>query len=349
MLKVRIARQLVGVGEPCCIIAEAGSNHDRKLEQARQLIDVAAEAGVDAVKFQTFSAAKIAARTSAREAQLKDQFRQYGCDLFELYKKLELPREWQSELMTYAQAKRLIFLSTPFDEEAVDQLDELGVAAFKIASFELVHLPLLRYVARKGRPVILSTGMANLGDIEDALQVTYEEGNEQVILLHCAINYPPRFESVNLAAMDTMRQAFQVPVGYSDHTLGLTVPIAAVARGANVIEKHFTINKSLPGPDHSFALNPDELKVMVQSIREAEAAIGSPLKVAAADEAEHLKRGRRSVFARVDIPAGTTITEEMVAVLRPGIGLKPKHLEMIVGRKARRDIEAHEPITWDNI
>ena len=339
----------VGPGESCFIIAEAGSNHDGKLEQARQLIDVAAEAGVDAVKFQTFSAVKIAARTSDRVAQLKDEFGQYGRDLFEFYKKLELPSKWQLELMTYAQVKGLIFLSTPFDEEAVDQLDELGVAAFKIASFELVHLPLLRYVARKGKPIILSTGMANLGDVEDALQTIYEEGNEQVILLHCAINYPPCFESVNLAAMDTMRQAFQVPVGYSDHTLGITVPIAAVARGADVIEKHFTIDKSLPGPDHSFALGPDELQAMVQGIREAEAAIGSPIKQMAPDELIHFQRGRRSIFAAVAIPAGTTITAEMLTILRPGVGLKPKYLEVVIGRQARRDIETHEPITWDVI
>lgn len=346
MRKVRIANQWIGADEPCFITAEAGSNHDGKLEQAKQLIDVAVEAGADAVKFQTFTAEKIAARTKDNIAQID-----FGGarSLFELYQKTELPREWLRELCVYCRERSIIFLSTPFDEEAVDQLDELGVEAFKIASFELVHLPLLRYVARKGKPIILSTGMANLGDIEDALQAIYEEGNEQVILLHCAINYPAPFGSVNLAAMDTLRQAFQVPVGYSDHTLGLTVPIAAVARGANVIEKHFTVDKTLPGPDHSFALNPDELKAMVQSIREAEAAIGTPLKQAAADEVEHLKRGRRSVFARVDIPAGTTITEKMVAILRPGIGLKPKYLEVIVGRKARRDIEAHEPITWDNV
>jgi len=344
--RVMIDQRAVGAGDPCFIIAEAGSNHDRKLEQARQLIDVAVEARADAVKFQTFTAEKIAARTKVAIARIN-----FGGarSLFELYQKMELPREWQRELSAYCRERGIIFLSTPFDDEAVEQLDDLGVEAFKIASFELVHLPLIRHVARKGKPVILSTGMANLGDIEDALRVIYEQGNEQVILLHCAINYPPPFENVNLAAMDTIRQAFQVPVGYSDHTLGLTVPIAAVARGANVIEKHFTIDKTLPGPDHSFALNPDELKAMVQNIREAEAAIGSPLKRAAVDEVEHLKRGRRSVFARVDILAGTAITEEMVAVLRPGVGLKPKYLEMIVGRKARRDIEAHEPITWYNV
>lgn len=344
--RVMIGQRAVGEGEPCFIIAEAGSNHDCNLVQANELIDIAVAARADAVKFQTFTAEKMAARTKEDIARID-----FGGakSLFELYKKLELPREWQRELSAYCREKGIIFLSTPFDEEAVDQLDELGVEAYKIASFELVHLPLLKYVAQKGKPIILSTGMANLGEIEEALQAICEEGNEEVILLHCAINYPPAFESVNLAAMDTMRQAFQLPVGYSDHTLGLTVPVAAAARGANVIEKHFTVDKTLPGPDHSFALAPEELKAMVCCIREAEAAIGSPLKRAAPDEAEHLKRGRRSIFARADIPKGTTITEEMLAILRPGIGLKPKYLKAIVGRKARRNIKAHEPITLENI
>ncbi len=344
--KVLVGNRVIGQGGPCFVIAEAGSNHDRNLDQAKRLIDVASEAGADAVKFQTFTAEKIAARSNADIAKIDFA----GCrSLFELYQKFELPREWQVELSCYSREKDILFLSTPFDEEAVDQLNELGVPAFKIASFEIVHLPLLRYAARTGKPMILSTGMATLGEIEEALEVIYREGNEQVILLHCAINYPAPVESVNLAAMDTMRLAFGVPVGYSDHTLGLSVPIAAVARGANVIEKHFTVDKNLQGPDHAFALGPEELKAMVQCIRETEAAIGSPKKGATADEAEHLTRGRRSLFAKVHIPAGTTITEDMVAVLRPGIGLKPKYLARIVGRKARRDIEVDEPITWDDV
>ena len=343
---IKIGQRTIGGKAPCFIIAEAGSNHDRNLNQAKRLIEVAAEAGADAVKFQTFSAEKIAARTKEPIAKID-----FGGakSLFELYEMVELPREWQAELLSYAQDKGLIFLSSPFDREAVDQLYQLGVPAFKIASFELVDLPFLRYVARKRKPIILSTGMANLGEIEDALEAIYQEGNNEVVLLHCAINYPAPFESVNLAAMDTIRQAFQVPVGYSDHTSGITVPIAAVARGAKVIEKHFTIDKTLPGPDHSFALNPDELQAMVRGIREAEAAIGSPLKRAAADEAIHVKRGRRSIFAATDIPEGTMITESMLAILRPGVGLKPKYLDLVVGRKARKNIEAHEPITGDKI
>lgn len=344
--KVTIGRSNIGIGEPCFTIAEAGSNHDRKLEQAKRLIDVAVAARADAVKFQSSTAEKIAARTKEDLAQIDFSGAR---SLFELYRKVELPREWQSELSVYCRERGIVFLSTPFDEEAVDQLNELGVEAFKIASFELVHLPLLRYVARKSKPIILSTGMSNLGEIEDALQTIYAEGNEQVIVLHCAINYPARFENVNLAAMDTMRQAFQVPVGYSDHTAGWTVPVAAVARGANVIEKHFTTDRGLHGPDHAFALAPLELGQMVRAIRETEAALGSPVKHRTATEETHYRRGRRSLFAKVDIPAGTVIRAEMLAVLRPGTDLHPKYLEMVVGRAARRTIQADEPITWELI
>lgn len=344
--KVHIANKVIGEGEPCLIIAEAGSNHDGKLEQAKQLIDIAANSGADAVKFQTFQADKIAARTSDEIANIDIAGSK---TLHELYKKMELPREWQSELTDYARDKGIIFLSTPFDEKAADQLDALGVPAFKVASFELVHLSLLTHIARKGKPVLLSTAMANLGEIEEAIEAILEEDNDQIILLHCGVGYPLRMEDVNLAAMDTLRQAFSYPVGYSDHTMGSTVPVAAVARGAKVIEKHFTISRNLSGPDHPFALEPHELKAMVQGIRDVEKAIGTAQKRVLDSEAVHYQRGRRSIFAAVDIPKGTIITEDMVGILRPGVGLKPKYLDLVVGRKAQVGIRAHEPITWDKI
>jgi len=346
MRQIRIGERVVGPDQPCFIIAEAGSNHDQKLSQAHKLVDLAADARADAVKFQSFVAPKIAASTTHPIARIH-----FGGanSLYELYEKMQLPREWQAELSVHSRERGIIFLSTPFDEEAVDELDELGVPAFKIASFELLHLPLLRHVAKKKKPVILSTGMANLGDIEQAVNAIRGVGLEEIALLHCAINYPSKYESVNLAAMDTMAQAFQVPIGYSDHTPGISVPIAAVARGACIFEKHFTLNRQLPGADHSFALEPDELKAMVAGIRQAEAAIGSPIKQAAADEIEHLARGRRSLFASVDIPAGTVITREMVSILRPGVGLAPSLLEMVVGRRTQHAIGRNEPITWEKI
>lgn len=345
---VKIGNKIIGPGRPTFIIAEAGSNHDRDLSQAKKLIDIAANAGADAVKFQTFTADKIAADTDDDVVKLGDEY-QGVPTLYQLYKGLELPREWQGELKQYADEKGIMFLSTPFDYDAVDELDALGIEAYKIASFEMVDLPFLKYIAKKGKPIILSTGMADLGEIEEALGAIYSQGNDQVVLLHCGISYPMPYEEVNLAAMDTMRQAFQIPVGYSDHTLGISIPLAAVARGACVIEKHFTINRNLKGPDHRFAIEPDELNAMVTGIRQVETAIGGPIKKHTASEEIHYRRGRRSIFAKKDIPAGTVITEDMLAILRPGIGLKPKYFEMVIGRTAKIDIKKNEPITWDKI
>lgn len=348
MKKIKIGNRLVGEGEPCFIIAEAGSNHDGKLEQAKQLIDIAADAGADAVKFQTFLADKIVAKTKERASYL-DKLVSKDETMHDIFKKLELPRKWLKELFDYAYSKGLIFLSTPFDEEAVDLLDEIGVKAFKVASFEIVHLPLLRHIAKKGKPIILSTGMANLSDIEEALETIYQEGNEEVIVLHCGINYPLSFEDVNLRAMLTINQAFQVLVGYSDHTMGITVPITAVALGSSVIEKHFTISRKLPGPDHPFAMEPNELKTMVQEIRNTEKALGSPIKRRTKSEEEMYKLGRRSIFAIKDIAKGKVITREDLAILRPGLGLHPRFLEEIIGRTAKVDIRKDDPITWDNV
>lgn len=346
MESVTIGSRRVGAGAPAYIIAEAGSNHDRKLDQALRLIDAAVEAGADAVKFQTFSAEKIQARTRDRAAYL-DSLVEKGRSMQDLFRELELPREWHEKLAMSARACGLDFISTPFDEEAVDLLDSLGVPAIKIASFELWHLPLIRHAARTGRPLILSTGMANMGDVEDALEAARSEGNDQIILLHCAISYPPAWKDLNLRAIPTMAAAFRVPVGYSDHSPGHTADVVAVTLGASAIEKHFTIDKSLPGPDHPFALDPRELTEMVRAIREAEASLGSGEKRRAAAEEELYRVARRSLFAAVDIPKGTVITREMLAVLRPGTGLKPRYLEVVVGRVARADIRASDPITWE--
>lgn len=340
----------IGEERPCFIIAEAGSNHDQNLDQAFKLIEVAAEAGADAVKFQVFSADKIAADTREGIAVLRDpKFSGYGTTLHELYKKLEMPREWLPKLKKHADACGIMFSATPFDEEAVDALEAIGLPFYKIASFELVHLPLIKHAARTGKPVILSTGMATLDEIEDAVQAVLETGNQEYALLHCGIEYPPRMEDVHLAAMSVMRTKFPCPIGYSDHTLGLTVPIAAVALGAAIIEKHFTVDKNLSGPDHQFALSPSELKNMVLAIRDVEKAIGLPQKGPVEAELIHLQRGRRSLFAARDIPANETITRDMISVLRPATGLKPKYLDTVVGKKAKTHIARNEPITWEKV
>lgn len=337
-----ISEKLIGENQPCFIIAEAGANHNCNLDMAKELIDVAVEAGVDAVKFQTYSAETLYSTKTPRFSHLDR-------DVWQLIKEIELPREWQNELANYCKKKGIIFFSTPFDFQAVDELAELDVPLYKIASCELVDLSLLRYTAQKGKPIILSTGMANLGDIEDALKAIFEEGNTQVALLHCNTLYPTPPKAVNLKAMDTLAAAFQVPVGFSDHTPGITIPIAAVARGAKIIEKHFTLDRNLPGPDHSFALEPNELKNMVDAIRDVELALGNGRKERVPEEEEVYIKGRRSIIAACNITKGTVITNEMLTVKRPGYGIPPKYIDIIVGRRAKRDIDADDIITWNEI
>ena len=325
------------------MIAEAGSNHNGRLEQAKKLIDVAVAAKADAVKFQIYKAESLYSKRTPEFSYLKGQ------NVYELIKSIETPREWLKELAGYCEARNITFLATPFDFEAIDLLAKY-VPAFKIASFEIVDLELLQYAARKGKPMIISTGMANLCEIEEAISSIKSVGNNDIILLHCNSLYPTSVEAVNLKAMETMRTAFKVPIGFSDHTLGIHIPVAAVAMGACVIEKHFTLDRTLPGPDHSFALEPDELKEMVRGIREVEKAKGSGIKEKSALESDEMYvKARRSIHAKVNIPKETKITEDMLIVKRPGYGIKPKFIDMVMGRVAKKDIKEDEWITWDAV
>lgn len=348
MQTVAIGGRCVGPGHPCFIIAEPGSNHNGSFDMAIKLIDAAANAGADAVKFQTFRAEEHYSRLTPQFSYL----RKIAPDVstFELIKQNELPRAWHASLKKHADERGIIFMSTPSDRSAVDELTDVhSMAAIKIASFEAVDLPFIEYCARKGKPMIVSTGMCNLGDIEDILIALRKVDNNKVILLHCVSLYPTKPEQVNLRAMQTIGAAFGVPVGLSDHTVGLEVPLAAVALGACVIEKHYTLDRQLEGPDHLFALEPQELKAMVQGIRKVEAALGSPTKqmLPAEDEMAHL--GRRSIVARVRIPQGTVLTPEMLTTKRPGYGIRPKLLSLIVGRQARQTIEEDQVITWEMV
>jgi sialic acid synthase SpsE len=346
MKVVHIGERAVGAGQPVYIIAEAGSNHDRDLAQAKRLIEVAAEAGADAVKFQTFQADKIVAETSTRAAYL-DGILPAGQTMSELFRELELPREWHAELMTYAESCGLDFLSTPFDHEAVDLLDGLGVKAFKVATYELWHLPLIRDIASRGKPIICSTGMADIGEVQAAVDVVRATGNERLMLLHCVVNYPPPFSELNLRAIETMRRAFDVPVGWSDHTPGWLAPVVATTLGAALIEKHFTTDRERTGPDHRFALQPDELTTMVRAIRDAEAALGDGVKRMAPAEADLYVTARRSLFAARGIDAGTVVTDADIAILRPGTGIEVRDLANVIGRTLRRRVERHEPLAWE--
>lgn len=343
---VKIGDRPVGAGAPVYIIAEAGSNHDRDLDQARRLIDVAAEAGADAVKFQTFRADAIVAETTTR-AKYLDAILPPGQTMSDLFRQLELPREWHAGLKEHAESRGIDFLSTPFDHEAVDLLDDIGVKAFKVATYELWHLPLIRDIASRGKPIICSTGMANIAEVQAAVDTVAATGNDQLILLHCVVNYPPPFSDLNLRAIETMRTAFRVPVGYSDHSPGLLAPIVATTLGAAVLEKHFTTDRSRPGPDHRFALEPDDLRAMVQAVRDTEAALGDGVKRMAAAEADLYVTARRSLFAARTIEADSVLSEADVAILRPGTGMEVHDLPHVVGRTARRRINRHEPLAWD--
>jgi len=269
--KPNIINALHGV-DRTFIIAEAGSNHNQDFDMAIKLIDVAAEAKADAVKFQIYSADTLYPKRALKFPSLR------GENVYNLLKSTEFPRERLPELSEYAAKKGIMFLATPFDCAAVGELDEIGVPAFKIASFEITDLDLLKYTASKQKPMIVSAGMANMGDIEDAIGAIRSVGNDDIVLLHCNSLYPTPPDAVNLRAIATIREAFKLPVGFSDHTLGIHISLAAAAMGACVIEKHFTLDRSLPGPDHSFAIEPDELKEMVRCIREIDTAKGSGIK-----------------------------------------------------------------------
>ncbi|MFX1451345.1 MAG: N-acetylneuraminate synthase family protein, partial [Promethearchaeota archaeon] len=269
--------------------------------------------------------------------------------IWELIKTLELPREWLGELADFTRSHGLIFMATPFDYNAIIDLEKIEIIAYKIASFEIVDLPFLKEIAKTKKPIILSTGMSSLGEIEDAINSIKSIGNNDIALLHCGINYPPPFKDLNLRVIQTLKQAFQVPVGFSDHTMSTTIPSICIALGACIIEKHFTLNRSMKGPDHKFALEPDELKLMIKNIRDTELALGSPIKSIADSEKNLFKIARRSIIAKRDIPKGKQIEKNDLIIKRPGFGIPPKFLEIVIGRIAKRDIKEDDIITWDLI
>ncbi|MCX8130709.1 MAG: N-acetylneuraminate synthase [Clostridia bacterium] len=330
------------------IIAEAGVNHNGNLRLAIELINAAFAAGADAVKFQTFHADKLVTK-SAEKAQYQKEATGSSESQYQMLRRLELTYEDHVKLFSYCKNKGIVFLSTPFDSESVDLLDELGVGIFKISSGDLTNMPMLQYVAAKGKPVILSTGMADIKETEEAVLWMRKAGVKHLALLHCTTNYPTPYPEVNLKAMETMKEAFKIPVGYSDHTVGIEVPLAAAALGACIIEKHFTLDKTMEGPDHKASLNPVELKMMVEGIRNIEKALGNGIKKPTQGELQNLALARKSIVAGRNIPKGHKIGMTDLDIKRPFSGIEPKYIYDVIGKVAKRDIQAEENINWSDI
>ena len=347
MSSFRIADRLIGAGQPPFVIAEVSANHDRDLNQALTLIDVAAESGADCVKLQTYTADSLTMRTSHESARVDPEWG--AANLYELYQKSAMPLDFHKPLFQRARERKLIAFSSVYDVADVDFLEQFDVPAYKVASFELVHLPLLRRLGETKKPVIISTGMASLGEIEEGLSALSAGGAGEIMLLHCCSSYPAEPETINLAAMATMRRAFGLPVGFSDHTLGSAVAIAAAALGAAAIEKHFTNDPQRSGPDHRFSIDPRGLRELVSGTRQAHVALGDGIKRMRPCEATNKAVGRRSLFSATHISAGTTIEPHMLKVIRPGSGLHPRYLQTVSGRAAQRDIEAGRPLQWEDV
>ena len=345
---IAVGSRTIGPGHPCFVIAEAGVNHNGSVDRALQLIDAAAEAGADAVKFQTFNASRIATKDAAQAAyQMRNLGRQQS--QLEMLTQLELSDSAHETLVSHCRERGILFMSTPFDELSADLLLNLGVEIYKLPSGEMTNLPFLKYVASKRRPLIVSTGMCSLGEVEEAVSTIESIDGSEFVLLHCVSNYPADPADVNLRAMATMRAAFGRAVGYSDHTMGIEVGVAAVALGACVLEKHFTLDRSLPGPDHKASLEPTELVQLITSIRTVESALGTGIKQATAAEKETARAARKSLVTIAEIPAGTTLTPDLIAIKRPGTGLPPAMKPYILDRCTATTLPAGHILRMEDV
>jgi len=342
---ITIKGRKVGAGQPVYIIAEMSNNHHQHFDEAVKIVEAAKEAGADAIKLQTYTPDTITVACD------KDYFRIKGTPwdgqtLYDLYQTAHMPWEWHARLKELAIKLGLDLFSSPFDETAVDYLESIGVPAYKIASFEVVDIPLLQRIAKTGKPVIMSTGMATLAEIEEAVQTIRTVGNHQIALLKCTSAYPSLPEDANLRTIPHLSSAFKLPVGLSDHTLGIAVPVTSVALGACIIEKHLTLSRKKEGPDSTFSLEPHEFKAMVEAIRVAEAAMGT-VKYGVTRQEEASSVFRRSLFVVKNIKAGEKFSKQNIRSIRPGYGLHTRHLKNIAGKAARKDIDRGTPLSWD--
>ena len=343
--EIKISDREIGAGHPTYIIAEMSANHGQNFDQALRIIAAAKEAGADAVKLQTYTADTLTIDSDKEWFRIKGTAWQ-GRNLYELYQEAATPWEWQPRLLEAATGMGLACFSTPFDATAVDFLEGIGVPAHKVASFELVDLVLLKKIGATGKPVIMSTGMATLAEIDEAVTTLRQAGSREIALLKCTSAYPASAAAMNLRTIPHLAEAFGVIAGLSDHTLGLAAPVAAVALGACIIEKHLTLSRAAGGPDSGFSLEPAEFKAMVNAVREAEQALGE-VRYTLADEEQASRVFRRSLFVVRDVRAGELFTRDNVRSIRPGHGMAPRYFDTVIGRRAAQDIEKGTPLSWD--
>ncbi len=343
-----IGNRLVGEGHPALIIADLGGNFDGSLEKAKQLAKLVKESGADVVKIQSFKAGKIVSGKGFASMKLRGVHGSWGKPVDEVFKAAEFPREWHKEFFDYCTEIGILVSSSPWDYEAVDIMDEANVPFYKIGSGDITWLEMVEYIAKKGKPVLLATGASTLAEVDEAVRVIESTGNRDLALMQCITNYPSKIESANIKVIDTYATAFDVITGYSDHTHSDTVVLGAVARGAKVIEKHFTDNKKNAGPDHPHSMEPDQFAEMVVRIRDMEKALGTGRKEVVPEEAETVIVQRRSLYASSDIKSGEVIGDRLEE-LRPALGIYPKYKNKVKGLTALRDIKAGEPIFWESL
>ncbi|OHA37257.1 MAG: flagellar biosynthesis protein FlgA [Candidatus Taylorbacteria bacterium RIFCSPLOWO2_02_50_13] len=346
---IRIGRKLIGRGQPAFIIADIGANFDGSFEKAKKLAWAVKEAGGDVVKIQSFLAPKIVSGRGFSSMKLQGIHGKWGKPVSEVFKAAEFPRKWHKKFFDYCREIGIGVSSSPYDFEVVDLMEELGASFYKIGSGDITWHEIIEYIAKKGKPVILATGASTLAEVDEAVQVIEKTGNHNLALLQCVTNYPSKIESANLRVIDTYKQAFGCIVGYSDHTLGDTVVLGSIALGAKVIEKHFTLNKNDAGPDHPHSMEPAEFALMVKRIRDMEKALGSSRKEVATEESETVIVQRRSLYARKNIRKGAKLSRSDIVELRPALGILPKLKNAVLGRRAKKDIQALEPLHFEDL
>ena len=347
--EIKLGNRTIGANYPTYFIAEIGGNFDGDIEKAKRLIKAAKEAGADCAKFQTFTAETIVSEGGFSKMTLHGVHGSWGRTVSEVFKDVEFPMEWHEELAAYCQEVGIDFSTSPYFKEAVDLCEEMKLPFIKIGSGEITWLEMIEYIASKGIPIMLATGDATMAEIDEAVRTIEKTGNKNLVLMQCITNYPSKIESANVNVLKTYQNAFGCLTGYSDHSPGHVVALASVVLGGRVIEKHFTLNKKDKGPDHPHSMEPDEFKLMVESIREVEKAMGSTRKEVVEEEGETVFVQRRCLYAKKDLKAGQIISEEAIDVLRPALGIPPKYKQTIIGKKINKDIPARDPIFWEDI